>query len=169
MCWRASTRLRIANESLGRFELAGTRSASSRQADIEISVEIGISGTVSVTAWDRDAGRGHSYQAHPRGSLSQTELEHLVAEVRARDAREKARSDHESVVHQLDGLMANTKRSLQVLQGKLTSGERERIIGVLEAAQKIKSRPAATLAELNEALARLERAAGIIGQAMLRH
>jgi len=67
---------------------------------------------------------------------------------------------------QLDGLVTNTMRSVQALEGKLTSDEQGRILAAMERAKKAPSE--ADLSELKDRLGELEKAASLIGQAMLR-
>jgi molecular chaperone DnaK (HSP70) len=105
---------------------------------------------------------------HPSGGLSQAEVGRLVAETRARESEEKSRKDLEVVIRQLDGLVANTMRSVQALEGKLSGEEQQRILDAIEAAKKAKAKPDVTLDELKHHLAEMEKAAQIIGQAMLR-
>jgi molecular chaperone DnaK (HSP70) len=103
---------------------------------------------------------------HPSGGLSQSEVSRLVAETRAREVEEKSKKDQEAVVRQLDGLVANTMRSVQALEGKLTGDEQNRILQAIEKAKK--ARADAGLDDLRGRLADMEKAAAIIGQAMLR-
>jgi molecular chaperone DnaK len=103
---------------------------------------------------------------HPSGGLSQSELGKLVAETRNRDQSERFRREQESVVRQLDGLVTNTMRSIQALEGKLTADEQTRILEAMERAKK--AREQSDLDELKSRLAEMEKAASLIGQAMLR-
>jgi molecular chaperone DnaK (HSP70) len=103
---------------------------------------------------------------HSSGGLSQADVGRLVAETRARESEDKVRKDQEAVVRQLDGLVANTMRSVQALEGKLTADEQQRILDAIERAKK--ARAESGLDELKGRLSDMERAAGIIGQAMLR-
>jgi molecular chaperone DnaK (HSP70) len=103
---------------------------------------------------------------HPSGGLSQADVGRLVAETRARESEDKVRKDQEAVVRQLDGLVANTMRSVQALEGKLTADEQQRILDAIEHAKK--ARAESGLDELKGRLSDMEKAAGIIGQAMLR-
>jgi hypothetical protein len=57
-------------------------------------------------------------------------------------------------------------RSVQALEGKLTSDEQDRILAAMERAKK--ARAEADLEELKSRLAEMEKAASLIGQAMLR-
>ncbi|HWX24341.1 MAG TPA: Hsp70 family protein, partial [Vicinamibacteria bacterium] len=104
---------------------------------------------------------------HPSGGLSQQDVSRLVEENRARDQADRAIREQESVVRQLEGLVANTMRSVQALEGKLTSEEQDRILGAMEKAKKARSQEAG-VDELKARLADMEKAASLIGQAMLR-
>ena len=103
---------------------------------------------------------------HPSGGLSQGEIGKLAAESKEREEQERQRKERESVARQLDGLVANTMRSIQALEGKLTSEEQDRILAAMERAKKA-TRDAST-EELKARLQEMERAASLIGQAMLR-
>jgi molecular chaperone DnaK len=103
---------------------------------------------------------------HPSGGLSQSEVNRLVEETRTRETEERDRKDKEAVVRQLDGLVANTMRSVQALEGKLNEEEQQRILEAIEKAKK--ARGDGDIAQLKERLADMEKAATVIGQAMLR-
>ena len=75
------------------------------------------------------------------------------------------RKEQEAVARQLEGLVANTMRSVQALEGKLTADEQERILAAMERAKKARD---GDLEELKARLADMEKAASLIGQAMLR-
>jgi hypothetical protein len=92
----------------------------------------------------------------------------MAAETKAQQNDEKQQKEKECVVRQLDGLAANTTRSLQALEGRFSAGEHQRILEAVEGAKKIKARPDATLDDLRNALREMEKAAAIIGQAVLR-
>ena len=104
---------------------------------------------------------------HPSSGLSQSELNRLVGETKNREQGERQRKELDSVVRQLDGLVTNTMRSVQALEGKLTSDEQSRILDALEKAKRSKD-SSQDLSELKSRLSDMERAASIIGQAMLR-
>jgi molecular chaperone DnaK len=154
------------NKSLAKFELTNIPPAPRGVPQIEVMFDIDVNGIVSVTAQDQATGRAQSMVIHPSGGLSQAEVGRLVAETRAREAEEKSKKDQEAVVRQLDGLVANTMRSVQALEGKLTGEEQDRILQAIEKAKK--ARADAGLDDLRGRLADMEKAAAIIGQAMLR-
>ena len=154
------------NKSLAKFELTNIPPAPKGVPQIEVTFEIDVNGIVSVSAQDQATGRSQSVVIHPSGGLSQNELSRLVSETRSRDQAERGQKEQEAVVRQLDGLVANTMRSVQALEGKLTAEEQERIIAAMERAKK--ARQDGGIDELKARLADMERAASLIGQAMLR-
>ncbi len=154
------------NKSLAKFELTSIPGAPKGVPQIEVTFEIDVNGIVSVGAQDQATGRSQQIVIHPSGGLSQSELNRLVGETRNRDQTEKQKKDQDAVVRQLDGLVTNTMRSVQALEGKLTSDEQQRILAAMEKAKK--ARGEGDLNELKARLADMEKAASLIGQAMLR-
>ena len=154
------------NKSLAKFEMTNIPQAPKGVPQIEVTFEIDVNGIVSVSALDQATGRSQSLVIHPSGGLSQSELGKLVSETRQREQSDRAEKEQEAVVRQLDGLVTNTMRSVQALEGKLTSEEQDRILTAMERAKQ--SRDAADLDELKARLAEMEKAASLIGQAMLR-
>ncbi len=153
------------NKSLAKFELTSIPPAPKGVPQVEVSFEIDVNGIVSVSAQDQATGRSQSMVIHPSGGLSQSEVSRLVNETRAREQVERSRKDQEAVVRQLEGLVANTMRSVQALEGKLTPDEQERILAAMERAKKARE---GDLDELKARLVEMEKAATLIGQAMLR-
>jgi molecular chaperone DnaK len=154
------------NKSLAKFELTQIPPAPKGVPQIEVSFEIDVNGIVSVSAQDQATGRSQSMVIHPSGGLSQPEVSRLVTETRQREQAERAKKDQDAVVRQLDGLVANTMRSVQALEGKLTGEEQERILAAMERAKK--ARGDGDIDELKARLVDMEKAATLIGQAMLR-
>jgi molecular chaperone DnaK len=154
------------NKSLAKFELTNIPPAPKGVPQIEVTFEIDVNGIVSVSAQDQATGRSQSLVIHPSGGLSQSELNKLVTETRSREQQDRVKKEQEAVRRQLDGLVTNTMRSVQALEGKLTGEEQERILAAMERAKK--ARTEADLDELKTRLAEMEKAASLIGQAMLR-
>jgi molecular chaperone DnaK len=154
------------NKSLAKFELTNIPPAPKGVPQIEVTFEIDVNGIVSVAAQDQATGRSQSIVIHPSGGLSQSELSRLVNETRMREQSDRQKKEQETVVRQLEGLIANTMRSVQALEGKLTAEEQDRILAAMERAKRAKD--GSDLSELKARLADMERAASLIGQAMLR-
>jgi molecular chaperone DnaK len=154
------------NKSLAKFELTNIPAAPKGVPQIEVSFEIDVNGLVSVGAKDQATGRSQSVAIHPSGGLSQSELNRLVGETRSREEEDRQKKELDTVQRQLDGLISNTLRSVQVLEAKLTAEEQETILAALERAKKARS--GGDLDELKARLKDLEQSASLIGQAMLR-
>jgi molecular chaperone DnaK len=154
------------NKSLAKFELTNIPPAPKGVPQIEVTFEIDVNGIVSVSALDQATGRSQSLVIHPSGGLSQSEINKLTGETRIRESDERTAKEQEAVARQLDGLVTNTMRSVQALEGKLTSDEQQRILAAMERAKQARS--SADLDELRTRLAEMEKAASLIGQAMLR-
>ncbi len=154
------------NKSLAKFELTNIPPAPKGVPQVEVSFEIDVNGIVSVSAQDQATGRSQSMVIHPSGGLSQAEVSRLVEETRGQELEERSRKDLEAVVRQLDGLVANTMRSVQALEGKLSEEEQQRILEAIEQAKAAKGE--GNIEELKSRLADMEKAATVIGQAMLR-
>ena len=154
------------NKSLAKFELTNIPPAPKGVPQVEVGFEIDVNGIVSVEATDQATGRRQAMTIHPSGGLSQSDVNRLVAETRARDSEDKSKKEQEQIVRQLEGLVTNTMRSVQALEGKLTPDEQQRILDSIETAKKARSD--GNLEELKSRLSDMEKAAGIIGTAMLR-
>ena len=114
------------NKSLAKFELTNIPPAPKGVPQIEVTFEIDVNGIVSVSAQDQATGRSQSMVIHPSGGLSQSELGKLVERDPAcASSRTRSKKEQEAVVRQLDGLVTNTMRSVQALEGKLTADEQE--------------------------------------------
>src|SRR4029078_10883505 len=96
---------------------------------------IDVNGIMSVAAQDQATGRSQSIVIHPSGGLSQSELSRLVNETRIREQSDRTRKEQEAVLRQLEGLVSNTMRSVQALEGKLTAGGQDKILAPMERAK----------------------------------
>ncbi len=155
------------NKSLAKFELTNIPPAPRGVPQIEVSFEIDVNGVVQHLR----PGPGHRPPAvdddpplrRPQSGRGESPRR---GDSRAERAQEKDRKDLEAVVRQLDGLVANTMRSVQALEGKLTDEEQKKILESIQKAKKAKGD--GNVEELKSRLADMEKAATVIGQAMLR-
>jgi molecular chaperone DnaK len=154
------------NKSLQKFVLTNIAPAPRGKPQFEVGFEIDVNGIVSVEATDQATGRRQAITIHPSGGLSQGDVRRLLDETRKREFDEKCKKEQEAMVRQLDGLAANFMRAVQALQGQLTPEEQQTIRDSIEGAKK--ARGGGSLEELKDVIAEMEKAAGIIGQAMLR-
>jgi molecular chaperone DnaK len=127
------------NKSLQKFALTNIPPAPRGVPQIEVGFEIDVNGIVSVEATDQTTGRRQAITIHPSGGLSPAEIDRLVEEMRRRENDEEARNGQGGVARQLDGLVANTMRSVQALEGRLTPDEQQRILDSIERAKKART------------------------------
>ena len=128
------------NKSLAKFELTNIPPAPKGVPQIEVTFEIDVNGIVSVSR----PGPGHRPQpvdGHPPLGRPQPVRARPAGQRDARRAssRSAAEKEQEAVVRQLDGLVTNTMRSVQALEGKLTADEQERILAAMERAKKARA------------------------------
>ena len=155
------------NKSLAKFELTNIPPAPKGVPQIEVSFEIDVNGIVSVGAQDQATGRSQSIVIHPSGGLSQSELSRLVNETRQREQTEKSRKEQDAVDppargagHQHHALGAGARGQAHLGRaGAHPGGDGEGQEG---------PRRTPNLDELKARLAEMEKAASLIGQAMLR-
>jgi molecular chaperone DnaK len=160
------------NKSLAKFELTNIPPAPKGVPQIEVTFEIDVNGVYNTKAQDQATGREQSMTIHPSGGLSQQEVSRLVDETKARQTEEKDQKELDTVVRQVEGLVANTMRSVQALEGKLSKEEQESILASIEKAKKAvagaKDGDGSDTDALTTCLTDMEKAATVIGQAMLR-
>jgi molecular chaperone DnaK len=154
------------NKSLQKFVLTNIAPAPRGKPQFEVGFEIDVNGIVSVEATDQATGRRQAITIHPSGGLSQGDVRQLLDETRKREFDEKCKKEQEAMDRQLDGLAANYMRAAQAVQGQLTPEEQQTIRDSIEGAKK--ARGGGSLDELKGVIAEMEKAVGIIGQAMLR-
>src|SRR5262249_13207906 len=135
-CLQGESDMAAYNKSLAKFELTNIPPAPKGVPQIEVSFEIDVNGIMSVSAQDQATGRSQSMVSDAAGGLSQSELGKLVKEPRLREQSDKQKKEQEAVVRQLDGLVSNTMRSVQALEGKLTPEEQSRILSAIERSKK---------------------------------
>ena len=155
------------NKSLAKFELTNIPPAPKGVPQIEVTFEIDVNGIVSVSAQDQATGRSQSMVIHPSGGLSQSELGKLVNETR--DARAVGRARRRSRRRWSASSTAWSPTPCARCRPSRASSpptSRSRILAAMERAKK--ARAEADLDELKSRLAEMEKAASLIGQAMLR-
>jgi molecular chaperone DnaK (HSP70) len=109
---------------------------------------------------------------HPSSGLSQAEVTRLADETRAQADEDRSREEREALVRKTKGLVSNAIRSVQVLEAKLTSEEKETVLRAItrgSTAVSGKEERVDGTGELQACLEDLEEAARIIAQAMLRN
>ena len=127
------------NTSLGRFSLAHIAPAPKGNPKIEVSFEIDINGILYVTALDLATGHEENFVPRATGGLTMSEVDRLRDEFRSRAEEWQKETERQRGKEQLLVLIANTKKKLSAVSGKLTEDERARAQEALEAAEQATS------------------------------
>jgi molecular chaperone DnaK len=123
------------NRSLQKFELTNIPLAPRGVPQIEVGFEIDVNGIVSVEATDQATGRRQAITIHPSGGLSQADVNRLVSQS-ILEKEDRSKREQTSLIRQLDAFEANAMRLLQSVEGQLASGERQRVLDLIEQARK---------------------------------
>jgi molecular chaperone DnaK len=119
------------NKSLGRFELVGIPAAPRGLPQIEVTFAIDSNGIVNVSARDQATGKAQGIQITPAGGLSGAEVERLIAEAEANEARDQARRQVRVTRTRLEGVVTANEKVFNEFGRLLPAGERERVQDVL--------------------------------------
>ena len=154
------------NRSLARFDLTNIPPAPRGLPQIEVGFEIDSDGIVSVSALDQATGRSQSLVIHPASGINERELERLVGETKLRQVNEKETKEKEKLLQQVSGLVANSQRTLTLLERKLSAEEKTKIQTAIMDTQRLKIDD--TISTLQRSLREMEEIAQILSSAMLR-
>lgn len=154
------------NRSLARFDLTNIPPAPRGLPQIEVGFEIDSDGIVSVSALDQATGRSQSLVIHPASGINERELERLVGETKLRQVSEKETKEKEKLLQQVSGLVANSQRTLTLLERKLSADEKTKIQTAIMDTQRLKIED--TISTLQRSLREMEEIAQILSSAMLR-
>jgi molecular chaperone DnaK len=152
------------NKSLATFELTGIPPAPRGVPKIEVAFDIDADGVLSVSARDHGTGRVHRITVTPTTGLSETDIERLVAEsVEMADA-DVIRRQLVEARNKGDGLLYSSEKAMEEFGGLLPDAEREFL--VVELAECRAALGGDDLAQVQDAVARLEVSAQRIGEAI---
>ncbi len=154
------------NRSLARFDLTNIPPSPRGLPQIEVAFEIDSDGIVSVSALDQATGRSQSLVIHPASGINEHELERLVGETKLRQVNEKETKEKEKLLQQVSGLMANSQRTLTLLERKLSGEEKTKIQTAIMDTERLKIDD--TTSTLQRSLREMEEIAQILSSAMLR-
>ena len=155
------------NKSLAKFELTNIPPAPRGVPQIEVTFEIDVNGIVSVSAQDQATGRSQSIVIHPSGGLSQSELSRLVGETRTQEQSER-QAPRPGGRRRASSRGWSPTRCGRSRPSRASSPPTSRTASSPPSRRPRRRRAEGGLDELRERLAEMEKAASLIGQAMLR-
>lgn len=127
------------NKSLGTFRLDGIAPAARGVPQIEVTFDIDANGILSVTAKDKGTNKQQSITISGASTLPKDEVERMVKDAEANAAADKEKSEQIDLKNQSDTLIYQTRKQVDELGDKISSGDKEKInelITQLEAAVK---------------------------------
>ena len=154
------------NRSLARFELVGIPPSPRGLPQVEVTFEVDADGIVSVSARDKMTGFEQAMRITPSSGLSASEIYDLIDEANRNVESDRRMKEVIIARNRLEGLLQNTIRSFAEFGWMLSGDDQEYVRNAVE-----HSRDASVSedsAEVRYALERLEKAAGIITDAMFR-
>ena len=113
--WQGERQMAADNKSLGRFRLSGIPPAPRGVPQIQVAFDIDANGILQVNATDRTTGRKQSVTIQGGSTLSEDEIQALLAEAEARadeDRRRRAtieRRNSAALVAQAERQLRNTQ------------------------------------------------------------
>jgi molecular chaperone DnaK len=152
------------NKSLAHFELTGIPPAPRGLPRIEVALDLDADGLLTVSARDLGTGREHKVEVMPTTGLSEDDIQRLLAEAEAQADADVARRQLADARNKAEGLLYSAERALKEFGHTL--GEDERAVVEVDLVDCKRAIEDGTLAEVEEAVARLEASAHQIGEAI---
>ncbi len=115
------------NHSLAYFELFGIPPAPRGMPQIEVSFSIDSNGIVSVSALEKATGKKQSVRVEPTGSLSDRQVEEMIASANAQREQDKKVKEKVEALNTARGLHYSLMRSYRELTENLTEPTKTRI------------------------------------------
>ncbi len=110
------------NRSLGQFELAGIAPAPRGTPQIEVEFAIDANGILEVKAVDKGTGKQADIRIENSGGLDSSEIDKMKADAEAHAEEDKKRRELVDLKNRSDGMVAQTRKSLEE-HGEKVSGE----------------------------------------------
>ncbi|MDD5541581.1 MAG: molecular chaperone DnaK [Acidobacteriia bacterium] len=153
------------NRSLGKFDLVGIAPAPRGLPQIDVTFEVDADGLLNVAAKDQNSGKEQAIRITPSSGLSQREILRMIEEANRNVASDRKRHEEVQLVSQLEGLLNNTRRSLEEFEIFLSPEDQQLIHDRISAARHaIEVRQTDGL---RHSLAEVQEAAGRIQEAIL--
>ena len=101
------------NKMLGTFELGGIAPAPRGVPQIEITLDVDANGVLKVSAKDKATGKENSITITGSGTLSEAEINRLVAEAEESNIRNKGKLEIINARNKLDGLISQIEKFIK--------------------------------------------------------
>jgi molecular chaperone DnaK len=150
------------NKSLANFELVGIPPAPRGVPRIEVAFDIDANRILTVSARDLGTGREQSINVLPTSGLSGSEIEQIMNDAVSAADDDRVRKELALARNKAESLLYTSQRALAEFGEMLSPAEREALEQDLAECRRVVD--AGVLAEVEEALVRLETSAQRIGE-----
>jgi molecular chaperone DnaK len=148
------------NKSLARFELTGIPPAPRGLPQIEVTFDIDANGIVNVSARDLGTGNQHNVKVTASSGLNEADIAKIIGEAESQKAGDAQRKERAELKVEVDALIYTTEQALTEYSKMLPKEEVDAIRSDVEVVRSLVD--VAALADVREALARLETSAQLI-------
>jgi molecular chaperone DnaK len=115
------------NRLLGQFELGGIAPAKAGVPQIEVVFDVDANGILNVSATDKATGKNCSIKIESKGSLSEDDIKKMKEDAEKNADEDKSRMKLISAKNEADGLIHNTRRSLDEYKDKVSPQYKEEL------------------------------------------
>jgi molecular chaperone DnaK len=116
-----------ANKSLGRFDLSDIPPAARGIPQIEVTFDIDANGILNVSAKDKATGKEQNIVIKASSGLSEDDIDKMVKDAEANVESDKEFNELVSARNSADSLLHSVKKSLNDIEKKITSEDKENI------------------------------------------
>ena len=119
------------NRELGRFNLEGIAPAPRGMPQIEVDFSLDANGILTVTATEKSTGKSQNIRIENSGGLSKDQIEGMKRDAEAHAEEDRQRRELVDLKNRADGMVAQTRRSLEEHGDKVSSDVRGKVESAL--------------------------------------
>ena len=124
------------NKSLGRFDLTDIPPSQRGMPQIEVAFDLDANGILNVSAKDKATGKEQSIVIKASSGLSDDEIEQMIKDAEAHSADDKKFEELTTARNTADGLIHNTKKTLEEAGDKASDEEKDAINNAITALEE---------------------------------
>ncbi len=124
------------NKMLGQFDLVGIPPAPRGVPQIEVTFDIDANGIVNVSAKDKATGKEQQIRIQASGGLTEDDISTMVREAEQNAESDRKRRELVETINQAESMVHSTESSLEHLEGKISSSEKDEVRHAIENLQE---------------------------------
>jgi molecular chaperone DnaK len=119
------------NRTLGQFNLEGIAPAPRGRPQIEVDFSLDANGILTVTATDKATSKSQNIRIENSGGLTKDEIEKMKSDAESHADEDRQRRELVDLKNKADGMVAQTRRSLEEHGEKVTGDVRGKVESAL--------------------------------------